>query len=283
MDNQSYINQSTESNIGMFNNAQNFTVNGGKFEVAGKDINYYYLSSDEEKELQEWLNAPNCSINYATALNKRAHGTGQWIFQDSTYLKWREEGSILWIQGQAGSGKTFLITSIIKDLKKITCSTIVAYHYFDTRDNSGAKTSFQGLLLSLLLQLGAQNQKIHSALKKLHELSKNGLSHSMPPNEDLIITLQKIIEDLVQKEWHIHLIIDALDECKEMNEVWKFCVHIMELHPIGIIISSRNYQVKSSKYATISLWKNNRVDEDIATFLDEQVEDFAILIVNFNY
>ncbi|KAJ3832734.1 hypothetical protein F5878DRAFT_547720, partial [Lentinula raphanica] len=222
-------------------------------------------------ELQEWLNAPNCSINYATALNKRAHGTGQWIFQDSTYLKWREEGSILWIQGQAGSGKTFLITSIIKDLKKITCSTIVAYHYFDTRDNSGAKTSFQGLLLSLLLQLGAQNQKIHSALKKLHELSKNGLSHSMPPNEDLIITLQKIIEDLVQKEWHIHLIIDALDECKEMNEVWKFCVHIMELHPIGIIISSRNYQVKSSKYATISLWKNNRVDEDIATFLDEQV------------
>ncbi|KAJ3833399.1 hypothetical protein F5878DRAFT_632818, partial [Lentinula raphanica] len=69
----------------------------------------YYLSSDEEKKVQDWLAAPNCSINYSTALNKRAPGTGQWILKDPVYLKWREQGGILWLQGQAGSGKTFLM------------------------------------------------------------------------------------------------------------------------------------------------------------------------------
>ncbi|GAW02603.1 hypothetical protein LENED_004267 [Lentinula edodes] len=39
------------------------------------DINYI-LPNDEEKKLQEWLSAPNSSINYTTALNKRTPGTG---------------------------------------------------------------------------------------------------------------------------------------------------------------------------------------------------------------
>ncbi|KAJ3766644.1 ankyrin repeat-containing domain protein, partial [Lentinula raphanica] len=222
-------------------------------------------------ELREWLGAPDCSINYSTALNKRANGTGQWILENPTYLKWREEGSILWIQGHAGSGKTFLITSIIKDFKEIANSTIIIYHYFDTRDNSGAKTSFQGLLLSLLLQFGAQNQKIHPALKTLHELSKTGLSHSKPPNEDLIITLKKIIEDLVQKEWKIHLIIDALDECKEIDRVLGLCMQIARFNSTGIIISSRGHQPSYQQYLTISLMNNEMVAKDIALFLEEQI------------
>ncbi|KAJ3963358.1 hypothetical protein EV361DRAFT_957159 [Lentinula raphanica] len=49
--------QSTEVNFGIFNNAQNTTVNGGDFSVAGRDVNmyktYHYLSSNEEKEIQD--------------------------------------------------------------------------------------------------------------------------------------------------------------------------------------------------------------------------------------
>ncbi|KAJ3969903.1 hypothetical protein EV361DRAFT_803020 [Lentinula raphanica] len=236
------------------------------------------LSSDEEKKLQEWLGAPDCSINYITALNKRANGTGQWIFEDPTYLRWRKEKSILWIQGQVFSVSnetdsflTCFSTSIIKDLKAITNSAIITYHYFDTRDNSGAKTSFQGLLLSLLLQLGAQNQKIHPALKDLHKSLTNGMSHSKPSNEDLTITLNKIIEDLVQKGWKIYLIMDALDECKETAKVSEFCMQMAKFGSIGIIISSRDHQPSNQQYSTISLRDNKMVAEDIALFLEEQI------------
>ncbi|KAJ3765164.1 hypothetical protein FB446DRAFT_833100, partial [Lentinula raphanica] len=228
--------------------------------------------SDEEKKLQDWLCAPDCSTNFSAALNKRVDGTGQWIFEDPTYLEWRKNGSILWIQGQAGSGKTFLITSIIEGLQETAVSTLLTiYHYFDTRDNTEAKTSFQGLLLSFLSQLGVQNQKIHPELKNLHEASKSGLSHFKPTNKKLMNTLIKISRDLVQKEYQVYMIIDALDECKEMDKVWEFCEQISKLHSIGIIISSRNYQPKFSTYPAISLWKNSMVDEDIAIFLNEQV------------
>ncbi|KAJ3769782.1 hypothetical protein FB446DRAFT_810546 [Lentinula raphanica] len=67
------------------------------------------LSSDEEKKLHDWLAAPDSSVTYATAVNQKIAGTGQWILEDPVYLKWKEEGSILCIQGQAGSGKTFLL------------------------------------------------------------------------------------------------------------------------------------------------------------------------------
>ncbi|KAJ3964751.1 hypothetical protein EV361DRAFT_976371 [Lentinula raphanica] len=216
------------------------------------------LSSDEEKKVQDWLAAPNCSINYSTALNKRAPGTGQWILKDPVYLKWREQGGILWLQGQAGSGKTFLMTSIIQNFKTTTCPTsLIIYHYFDTRDNSGSKTSFQGFLSSLLLQLGAQNKKIHPILQNLHESSKNGLGHSMPTNDELEDTLMKITKDLAQNEYQVHIVIDALDECKEINKVWVSCVKIA------------NMQLDSANF-TISLKDNQvMVNGDIVIFIDE--------------
>ncbi|KAJ3820771.1 hypothetical protein F5880DRAFT_1441437, partial [Lentinula raphanica] len=185
------------------------------------------LSSDEEKKLQEWLSAPDCSINYAAALNKRVDGTGKWIFEDSTYLEWRKKGSILWIQGQ---GNCFVNTSIIESLKKITVSTLSIYHYFDTRDNTESKRSFQGFLSSCLSQIGVQDQKIHAELKNLHESSRNGLSPSKPTNERLANTIIQITRDLVQKDYQVYIIIDALDECNEMAKVWDFCMQMADLH-----------------------------------------------------
>ncbi|KAJ3818482.1 hypothetical protein F5880DRAFT_1491299, partial [Lentinula raphanica] len=228
------------------------------------------LSSNEEKELRDWLAAPNCSINYSTALNKRAPGTGQWILKDPVYLKWRKQGGILWLQGQ---GNKFTMTSIIQDFKTTITwpTTLMIYHYFDTRDNSGFKTSFQGFVSSLLLQLGTQNEKIHPILQNFYKSSKNGLRHSMPTNAKLEDTLMKITKDLAQNEYQVHIVIDALDECKEVDKVWASCVKIANMQLVsGIIISSRNHQPQHFGYFTISLKNNLMVGKDIAIFIDEQ-------------
>ncbi|KAJ3816763.1 hypothetical protein F5880DRAFT_1512366, partial [Lentinula raphanica] len=257
---------------GMFNYAQNFTVTDPTFNVAGRDmITQYYLSTEEESKLREWLSAPDCSTNYTTALSKRVAGTCQWIFEDPTYLKWKEEGSILWIQGKAGSGKTFLITSIIEDFEKMNCLSVAIYYYFDIRDNIGTKLSFRGLLLSLIMQLGAQDQKIHPALQILHKSSKHGLSQFKPTDDKLMETLTEIIKDLVQKEHQIHIIVDALDECKDAHSVIRFIDEIANLCPVKAIISSRSYQSENHPYSTISLNNNDMVDQDIATFVEMQI------------
>ncbi|KAJ3965206.1 ankyrin repeat-containing domain protein, partial [Lentinula raphanica] len=235
-------------------------------------------------KLKEWLAAPDCSINYATALDKKVAGTGQWILEDATYLKWKkevEQGSILWIQGKGNkcnlSNLAKLVTahfrtSIIEHLDTTRFSSFIAYHYFDIRDNTRTKSSFQGLLLSLILQLGAQNQTIHPALKNLHESSKHGLSHSKSTVIDLVNVLMEIAENLIQDKHQIYIIIDALDECKEMDKVWEFCMKIISsFQMIGIIVSSRNNQPENYHYFTVSLGKNSMVDEDIAAFIEKHI------------
>ncbi|KAJ3773634.1 hypothetical protein FB446DRAFT_771634 [Lentinula raphanica] len=81
------------------------------FNAAGRDINnnYQYTFQDEKDKYKKWLDAPDCSTNFRTALNKKVVGTGQWILVHPSYLYWKEKGSILWIHGTAGSGKTFLL------------------------------------------------------------------------------------------------------------------------------------------------------------------------------
>ncbi|KAE9408023.1 hypothetical protein BT96DRAFT_59180 [Gymnopus androsaceus JB14] len=67
------------------------------------------VANDEEEKIRGWLNAPNCFINFTSAVDKKAEGTGEWILNHMQYIKWIEEtGGILWIQGKAGSGKTVL-------------------------------------------------------------------------------------------------------------------------------------------------------------------------------
>ncbi|KIK56235.1 hypothetical protein GYMLUDRAFT_821869 [Collybiopsis luxurians FD-317 M1] len=84
----------------MFQNASHFAIHGGRFTV---------VSSDEKEKIQKWLNAPDCTMDFQTAANKRAEGTGQWILERPMYIKWKQSPNLLWIQGKAGSGKTILM------------------------------------------------------------------------------------------------------------------------------------------------------------------------------
>ncbi|KAJ3765541.1 hypothetical protein FB446DRAFT_709377 [Lentinula raphanica] len=88
----------------MFENASYFKIENTTLNASGRDINNYYKSPhDEDKNIQQWLAAPDCSVNLFTAFDKIVDGTSQWIFEDETYLKWKETG--------AGSGKTVLMPS----------------------------------------------------------------------------------------------------------------------------------------------------------------------------
>ncbi|KAJ3757205.1 ankyrin repeat-containing domain protein [Lentinula raphanica] len=275
---QSYSSNQHAESTGSFNNANNFSIHGAIFNAA-ETINYTnhnYHSNDEEekKEILKWLGAPDCFINLKTALNKRVTGTSQWILEDSAYLEWMKKAGIWWIQGKAGSGKTFLITYIIKNLKDTTFASSVVYHYFDTCDTTGSKTSYEGMLSFLMLQLGAQDDKIHPALKKLFQSSKDGLSYLEPTNIQLLNTLKEIIRDLFQQKHQVYIIIDALDECKESQHLYSVLEFIREMSHFSwlkIIISSRNHPPEALACFTTFLSGHNSIKEDIAIFVKNQM------------
>ncbi|KAJ3967461.1 hypothetical protein EV361DRAFT_871614 [Lentinula raphanica] len=109
IENSSYIHQQVRSD-GIFNYAHDMVINGGSFNIVhGNSMVYYYLINGDEEKIPEWLVAPNCSANYFSAAKRHVTGTGQWILQHPAYLRWKENKDILWIEGKAGSGKTFLM------------------------------------------------------------------------------------------------------------------------------------------------------------------------------
>ncbi|KAE9398926.1 hypothetical protein BT96DRAFT_715975 [Gymnopus androsaceus JB14] len=86
----------------MFKGASNFEINDGHF-VIGNITNYHVMPNDTKTEIRDWLKAPDCSVNFQTAVDKKTNGTGQWIVNHSKYKNWKENSTVLWIQGKGRS------------------------------------------------------------------------------------------------------------------------------------------------------------------------------------
>ena len=52
------------------------------------------------KNIRDWLKAPDCSVNFKTAKNKKMKGTGMWITEHPKFIQWKNAGGLLWIQGK---------------------------------------------------------------------------------------------------------------------------------------------------------------------------------------
>ncbi|KAI0274206.1 hypothetical protein BGY98DRAFT_1099124 [Russula aff. rugulosa BPL654] len=103
--------------------------------VANRAIDEMQRNQSRER-LRAWLAPPNPSINHNTAHGTQHDGTANWFFQSRTFDGWRTNGSLLWIRGNPGSGKSILCSAIIEEIKHIRESrlALVAYYYFDFKD-----------------------------------------------------------------------------------------------------------------------------------------------------
>ncbi|KAJ3886736.1 ankyrin repeat-containing domain protein [Lentinula edodes] len=238
----------------MFHSAHHFTINGGNFTV---------ITSDEATKVYQWLNAPDCSSNYVTAEDKKLQGTGKWIFDLDEYKKWKSEPGVLWIQGPAGSGKTILTTTILQDVQQVH-KNAVWYHYFDTRDNTGLKTTYRGFLLSLIKQMGLGNKEVNPVLYALYELHKF--------TEITTEELQKLLKTMIEERNAGYIVVDALDECKEADKVSKW----LSLHSsqLWMLVTSRLPAVGfENRMINIALGeKESRMNADIELYLKSTID-----------
>ncbi|KIK64720.1 hypothetical protein GYMLUDRAFT_39690 [Collybiopsis luxurians FD-317 M1] len=77
-----------------FNQAHDFVLNRPEFHHHTVNI-YQDWKTDKLEAIRSWLNAPDPSTNFNSALDRRASGTGKWILEHPTYLDWKENGRTL--------------------------------------------------------------------------------------------------------------------------------------------------------------------------------------------
>ncbi len=57
-------------------------------------------TDNEREQILRWLAADEQAFKYRDHLEKRVEGTGEWLLQHESYLKWKNEfGEILWLSG----------------------------------------------------------------------------------------------------------------------------------------------------------------------------------------
>ncbi|KAH8983356.1 hypothetical protein EDB92DRAFT_1578578 [Lactarius akahatsu] len=177
------------------------------------------------KDLRKWVAPPDPSVNYNTASGAHHEGTAAWCTKGTTLAEWKTSGSLLWIHGKPGSGKSILSSVIVRDIKSMssTGSAFLAYFYFDFKDTT--KQDLRALLSSLLVQLSDQSDIFCDAFSSLYSAYKRG---SEQPTVD---SLAQCLEDMLTMTGQVpvYLIMDALDESPNDSGIPSSRENVLEL------------------------------------------------------
>jgi ABC-type dipeptide/oligopeptide/nickel transport system ATPase component len=125
---------------------------------------------------------------------------------------WTSMGSLLWICGKPGSGKSVLCSAIIKHAMSLRDAGLasLAYFYFDFRDKD-KKQDTRNFVTSLLVQLSAYSSPCCKIISGIY--SNHGKGTQRASDDALMDCLQQML--LVAAHQPIYLVVDALDECPD--------------------------------------------------------------------
>lgn len=231
-------------------------------------------TSQISREMIEWLQAPDASVDYNQACKKSHTNTGSWLINSSEVRAWLLEGnSFLWLYGFPGSGKSVLISIIISHTvrqRKSRPRTGIAFFYFSFAET--AKQNASGMLRALVFQLSNQLDDGHSDLSALYV----SCSNFQPTTFDLLQTLKVMIG----KFDNAYLFVDALDESPQniaREEVLDTLADIRgsSIRSCHVFVTSRDVpdvRDRIASYGNCISMKNDAVNEDIARYIVERLQ-----------
>ncbi|KAH9047950.1 ankyrin repeat-containing domain protein [Lactarius deliciosus] len=167
------------------------------------------------QKLKGWLSPPDPSTNYNIGLRDLHEATATWFLEGHIFQEWHSTGSLLWIHGKPGSGKSILCSAIIQRILSLRHGgrASVAYFYFDFRDDN--KKHRHNLLPSLLIQFAAHSIPCCDIISRVY--SAHGKGTQQPSDDVLIACLMDMLSATAQDP--IYIILDALDECPNTSGV----------------------------------------------------------------
>ncbi|KAH9175533.1 hypothetical protein EDB89DRAFT_1882677, partial [Lactarius sanguifluus] len=233
------------------------------------------------ESLRRWVTPPDPSTNHNIACDIHHGGTAEWFYQGSTFAEWKSTGSLLWIYGKPGSGKSILCSTIIQDIASLreAGSALMVYFYFDFRDLD--KQHRRNLLPSLLIQLSAQSRPCCDILSHLYSAHDNG---ERKPSDSVMIRCLKDMLAILNPQ-PVYIILDALDECPNWpgipsprEQVLALVKDLVDLHlpHLHICVTSRpEFDIRATltplAHYRISLHDESGQKNDIVDYLNSVV------------
>lgn len=245
----------------------------------GKDVHATgKLALDSHRDLQRekldrWLSAPDPSTNYLRARRSRQENTGLW-FLHGAFNEWTKKAQLMWLHGKPGCGKTVLSSTVIAQVNEtyISDGVAVAYFFFDFNDIEKQKSD--KMIRSIVKQLYASSVKKDPKLESLFSSCNNG--ERQPSSDELM----QVLKDLMEGFYETYVILDALDECSDTQELLANIeqIQVWQLAGLHMLLTSRRLtdieealeQMTDSK-SRICI-QNAAVDADIEVYVRHRLQ-----------
>ncbi|CAM1510491.1 Fc.00g008260.m01.CDS01 [Cosmosporella sp. VM-42] len=219
-----------------------------------------------KKEVLRWLGGSDQSSKQQEEYEKYVKGTGDWLFHHCDYVTWNTlSGRLLWVNGNAGCGKTVLCANVIETLhEQYEGNDEVGLFYFYVDGSNQQAITKDHLLRSLMTQLASRKKRLPGSLECLYGSYGPGgyRQHRAIP----AIKMQREIELVWKKLDDVFVILDGLDECDEAvhQEIVEFISKILHLanEKVHIIAFSRDLERLRQTFTELKATKIT-IDEKI--------------------
>ncbi|KAH9204132.1 hypothetical protein DL95DRAFT_377186 [Leptodontidium sp. 2 PMI_412] len=230
---------------------------------------------EKQQKIRHWLSAPDPSTNHNAACKLRQARTGEWFLKSDEFEKWKMTSrSFLWLHGIPGCGKSVLCSTALDAVKsqyKSNPTVAIAYFYFDFNDTE--KQRHDKFTHSLIEQLAWQSTKALACLESLFSHCQDG--KQQPTQDALEVALQQMLNEIGET----FIILDALDECKEREELLLLLENLISwragnLHILATSRRERDIEEALESLTTSEICLQSAlVNVDIDTHISERLQN----------
>jgi hypothetical protein len=222
-------------------------------------------------KVAQWLTPINFSATQSDIISRRHKGTGLWLLNSEKYKTWiRGRDLTLFCPGIPGAGKTMMSAIVVNDLQ----------NSFDSNDRIGIACLFcshknqnkersTDLFASLLKQLVQEKPILPDIVEALYK------SHTKRNTRPSFNEVSEVLCSVVDSYSKVFFIVDALDECTNINRTREDLLHeIFQLQNqkgISLFVTSRFSPEIEKEFKGRTLLEIRASDEDVQRYLDGRI------------
>ncbi|KAM0496285.1 hypothetical protein ACHAP8_007546 [Fusarium lateritium] len=231
------------------------------------------LDKEKRRILDIFINPslnPRHNLDQNIAL--RQPTTGTWLMSSVELQSWfNNSGSLIWLNGIAGGGKTILAGLVIQEAMSKSSDEIGVAFFFCDYKNAETLRPVK-ILGAIAAQLALQNDTSFEILEKYHEgLNPPDALAAMPDVDGLESTISSMIKIFR----HVLIIVDGIDECGDDmgNVTTNLAAFASTDTPASVALFSRHEtDIRArlgDKFAHVSIEAHN---EDIKIYVWSELE-----------
>ncbi|KAF2742947.1 hypothetical protein M011DRAFT_252802 [Sporormia fimetaria CBS 119925] len=226
----------------------------------------YEHDAETLRNLQDYLDVREKPEDVLIELEDVAlPGSASWFFNSSLFCMWRDCGTrelgqldsfsspgtlespqMLWVNALPGAGKSILASQVVNHLEDHNMNCY--YYFFSLEDRM--KSSVSGLLRSIAFQMAANYPNIR---QKLLRLKESGVSLDSDKNK---LIWRKLFVNCIftyRIDRPQYWIIDALDECRDFDNLLAMFGKVETSFPLRIFLTSRPLPQIKNKMESLSI------------------------------